>query len=38
MDALESLAALASHVRHLMLVQELRRVVAAVAQSYPEDQ
>ncbi len=37
MDALESLAALASHVRHLMLVQELRRVVATVAQSYPED-
>jgi DNA-binding transcriptional MerR regulator len=37
MDALESLAALASHVRHLMLVQELRRVVTTVAQSYPED-
>jgi DNA-binding transcriptional MerR regulator len=37
MDALESLAALASHVRHLMLVQELRRVVATIAQSYPED-
>ncbi len=29
-DALESLAALASHIRHLMLVQELRRVVASI--------
>lgn len=29
-DSLESLAALASHVRHLMLVQELRRVVASI--------
>lgn len=37
MEALESLAALASHVRHLMLVQELRRVVTSIGQSYPED-
>jgi len=29
-DSLEALAALASHVRHLMLVQELRRVVATI--------
>lgn len=36
MDALETLAALASHVRHLMLMQELRRVVDTIAQSYPE--
>lgn len=37
MDDLESLAALASHVRHLLLMQELRGVVAAIAPSHPED-
>jgi DNA-binding transcriptional MerR regulator len=37
MDDLESLAALASHVRHLLLMQELRRVVLAIAPSHPED-
>lgn len=35
-DSLESLAALASHVRHLMLVQELRRVVASIPVSAQE--
>ena len=30
LDSLESLAALASHVRHLMLVQELRHVVSSL--------
>ncbi|MSO44510.1 MAG: MerR family transcriptional regulator [Thermoleophilia bacterium] len=36
MEALKSVAALASHVRHLMLVQELRRVVTSIGQSHPE--
>lgn len=35
-DSLEALAALASHVRHLMLVQELRRVVASIPAHGPE--
>ena len=33
LDSLESLAALASHVRHLMLVQELRHVVSSLPPS-----
>jgi DNA-binding transcriptional MerR regulator len=33
LDSLESLAALASHVRHLMLVQELRHVVSSLPSS-----
>ena len=33
LDSLESLAALASHVRHLMLVQELRQVVRSLPSS-----
>ena len=35
-DSFEQLAALASHVRHLMLVQELRRVVASIPGSAQE--
>ena len=33
LDSLESLAALASHVRHLMLVQELRQLVTSLPSS-----
>jgi hypothetical protein len=33
LDSLESLAALASHVRHLMLVQELRHLVSSLPSS-----
>jgi DNA-binding transcriptional MerR regulator len=36
-ESLESLAALASHVRHLILVQELRGVVSAIPTPSPED-
>ena len=36
-DSLESLAALASHVRHLILVQELRAVVSSIPNVSAED-
>ena len=36
-DSLDSLAALASHVRHLILVQELRAVVSSIPNVSAED-